>query len=157
MKIWQNYDITGWLTGIVAVTACYTVATRSLQLHHSHNCEQRLRPIVVLLTFSRWTLVTCLGKLRVASRPHSSKCHSIKGCTFVRMGHCITTNVVSYWEWTHSLWGWKVWGKWGDAAFHQNSLTTFSRSSEKELLMINSMVQYNKNSSAQSQILKHCA
>jgi len=29
--MWQNYDVTGWLTGVVAVTA---------QLHHSY-CERR--------------------------------------------------------------------------------------------------------------------
>jgi len=93
-KLWHHWVTDRYCRShiAVAVTACYTVATRSLQLHHSHNCEQRLRPIVVLLTLSRWTLVTCPGKLRVASRPHSSKCHSIKGCRFVHMGHCITTN-----------------------------------------------------------------
>ena len=32
IEIWQNYDVTGWLTGFVAV---------ALQLHHSHSCEQR--------------------------------------------------------------------------------------------------------------------
>ena len=32
IEIWQNYDVTGWLTGFVAVAS---------QLHHSHSREQR--------------------------------------------------------------------------------------------------------------------